>query len=93
MLTLKKQVIEEIRNELDLVGNNKRPQIGSSNYMDPFSRIENQHQESVKIKGRRVENEDSDSELLRIQNEKEAVRRSLNNPELVRRSIQSVSQR
>lgn len=42
ILTLKKQVIEEIKNELELAGQGKRqfPGIGRPGYVDPFSRLD-----------------------------------------------------
>lgn len=41
LLSLKQQVVEEIKSELQLVGNN-RPQVGNLNYVDPFSRLDAQ---------------------------------------------------
>ena len=45
ILTLKKQVIEEIKNELELTGQGKHkfPGISRPGYVDPFSRLD-QHQ-------------------------------------------------
>ena len=42
ILTLKKQVIEEIKNELELTGAGKHqfPGIGRPGYVDPFSRLD-----------------------------------------------------
>jgi len=45
ILTLKKEVIEEIRNELEITGNSKKAgnyltSIGRPGYVDPFSRFD-----------------------------------------------------
>ena len=57
LLSLKKQVIEEIKSEFELAGNGKRqfPGISRPGYVDPFSRLEqkqnNAEGDKIQLKG------------------------------------------
>ena len=62
-MSLKQQVIDELRSELSLIGNTKSTSLGMANYVDPFSRLEAQTHDTVKIRGattRKVNDDDDD---------------------------------
>lgn len=68
ILTLKKEVIEEIRNELEITGNSKKAgnyltSIGRPGYVDPFSRFDAVQAATVQMKGRAKEQEDDEDQI------------------------------
>ena len=69
LLSLKKLVIDEIKNDFELKGQAHRGAIGQPGYVDPFTRLEQTYQDQktenkVHIGGHRPLDDDEDSQII-----------------------------
>lgn len=77
ILTLKKQVIEEIKSDLQLNGalrsGSSNKEISRPTYIDPFRRLEAQNPDSILLRGSQKNQQEEDDDLIVVNSRKPKV--------------------